>query len=77
MSVCKACDQPLVIELEHDEDEQQQAGGSSSAAASNTQPDTVPDDVELSCGCHFHWYVNLNSVLLYFGYSANFFWSMM
>lgn len=52
MSVCKACEQPLVIEVEHDEDEQP---SSSSAAANTRASETVPDDVELSCGCHFHW----------------------
>jgi hypothetical protein len=36
----------------------------SSAAGGN--PTTVPDDLSLSCGCHFHWYVYLISSYLTF-----------
>ncbi|KAI1821395.1 hypothetical protein F4861DRAFT_473150 [Xylaria intraflava] len=42
MAVCKTCEDPLVVEVE-DED------------GSNADPQTVPDDLELICGCHFHW----------------------
>lgn len=40
MSLCKACDQTLVFEVEGDDG----------------HDTTVPDDLLLSCGCHFHWY---------------------
>ncbi|KAI1366196.1 hypothetical protein F5Y08DRAFT_337954 [Xylaria arbuscula] len=42
-TVCKICEDPLVVEIEEDGDGED--GGSQ----------TVPDDLELSCGCHFHW----------------------
>ncbi|KAI0206752.1 hypothetical protein F4808DRAFT_454669 [Astrocystis sublimbata] len=41
-SVCKACEEPLVVQVE-DED------------GDNAGPQTVPDDLELTCNCHFHW----------------------
>ncbi|KAH0027004.1 hypothetical protein KCU90_g17538, partial [Aureobasidium melanogenum] len=51
---CAKCQNPLVLEVEYsdDEDVSMGAGSSSAAAAQNTQ--TVPDDVALNCGCHFH-----------------------
>ncbi|KAF2711579.1 hypothetical protein K504DRAFT_402732 [Pleomassaria siparia CBS 279.74] len=55
MATCVSCKQPLVIELEPDEDEDVQMGGSSSGKAPAAAPETVPDDVQLTCGCHFHW----------------------
>ncbi|KAI1092564.1 hypothetical protein F5B19DRAFT_194982 [Rostrohypoxylon terebratum] len=39
MTACKVCEQPLVLEVEDDDDEQE----------------FVPDDLEIVCGCHFHW----------------------
>lgn len=45
MSVCKECDETLVLRLDLDED-------------SKSEPEhvnSVPDDLELPCGCHFHW----------------------
>jgi len=45
MSTCKACDEPLVLRVDEDEDE-----------GANNENQTVPDDLELQCGCHFHWY---------------------
>ena len=44
---CAACDEPLLVLVESDSE----AEDSKNAAA----PETVPDDVELGCGCHFHW----------------------
>ncbi|PHH85482.1 hypothetical protein CDD83_347 [Cordyceps sp. RAO-2017] len=41
MSLCKACDGPLTLGVGDDEDE--------------SPTETVPDDLELGCGCHFHW----------------------
>ncbi|KAI0110849.1 hypothetical protein GGR51DRAFT_80644 [Nemania sp. FL0031] len=41
-SICKVCEDPLVVEVE---DEDGETAG----------PHTVPDDLELGCGCHFHW----------------------
>ncbi|KAM0272230.1 hypothetical protein ACHAQH_008772 [Verticillium albo-atrum] len=39
---CKECNDPLVLELGPDSDGEEEAT-------------TVPDDLELRCGCHFHW----------------------
>lgn len=40
MACCKVCDEPLVLEVEDEE-----AGG----------VQTFPDDLQLPCGCRFHW----------------------
>ncbi|KAJ6443443.1 fungal specific transcription factor [Purpureocillium lavendulum] len=44
MSTCKACDEPLILRVDEDEDE-----------GVNAESQTIPDDVALQCGCHFHW----------------------
>ncbi|KAI3342445.1 hypothetical protein F4824DRAFT_203514 [Ustulina deusta] len=41
-SVCKICEDPLVVEVEDGDGE-------------DASSQTVPDDLELSCACHFHW----------------------
>lgn len=54
MAACVACQSPLTIEVDYsDSEDDVQMGGSSSAAAS--AKNTVPDDVHLNCGCHYHW----------------------
>jgi hypothetical protein len=55
MSVCVACSKPLEVEIERDEDEEYENGASSSGKGPAPAPETVPDDVQMSCGCHFHW----------------------
>jgi hypothetical protein len=53
---CVACHQPLVLEIDDSEDEEDvQMDESSAGGASTSTPNTVPDDVHLICGCHFHW----------------------
>jgi hypothetical protein len=44
MATCKACQDPLVVPLEADDSDEEQE-----------QEQTVPDDLTLPCGCHFHW----------------------
>jgi hypothetical protein len=52
MSLCTQCQKPLTLEVDLDsEDEDVQMSGSSAP----TNINTVPDDIELSCGHHFHW----------------------
>lgn len=51
MSGCKACQQPLVLELDPEDFDE------AASSAVGGAPTTVPDDLELPCGCHFHWYV--------------------
>ncbi|KAL6921660.1 hypothetical protein FSST1_005686 [Fusarium sambucinum] len=52
MSLCKVCEEALVLRLEIDDDEIEASGTAGPCIASNS---LVPDDLELSCGCHFHW----------------------
>ncbi|RYP18110.1 hypothetical protein DL765_004122 [Monosporascus sp. GIB2] len=40
MTTCRACEDPLTLQVEDEETEQLQS---------------VPDDLQLPCGCHFHW----------------------
>lgn len=47
---CVICDDPLILELGADSDSENGLDGSSQQTL-----ESVPDDVELSCGCHFHW----------------------
>lgn len=67
---CVACHDPLVMTVDPDSDsdsESGEAGPSSSAQASSSssapQATTVPDDLRLPCGCHFHWQCLLDSSL--------------
>ncbi|KAF1915969.1 hypothetical protein BDU57DRAFT_515778 [Ampelomyces quisqualis] len=55
MSVCVACNNPLEVEIERDEDEEHDAGASFSGKGAAAAPETYPDDVQMTCGCHFHW----------------------
>ncbi|PSR81835.1 hypothetical protein BD289DRAFT_372133 [Coniella lustricola] len=51
--LCKVCEEPLLVPVEDSDDEGQgQAGPSSS---SSSRANTVPDDLEFPCGCHYHW----------------------
>lgn len=45
---CASCKKELVIEVGDEEDDIAMEGSSS-------QRNTVPDDCQLTCGCHFHW----------------------
>ncbi|EON63802.1 hypothetical protein W97_03030 [Coniosporium apollinis CBS 100218] len=55
MATCVACQQPLILEIDgSDDDEDVEVGGLSSAPTPSATK-TVPDDVGLACGCHFHW----------------------
>ncbi|KAL8744074.1 MAG: hypothetical protein Q9190_003635 [Brigantiaea leucoxantha] len=54
MEICKACQNPLTIEIDpEDDDDFAMAGRSISTGQAGAI--TVPDDVGLQCGCHFHW----------------------
>ncbi|KAH7630304.1 hypothetical protein B0T09DRAFT_374489 [Sordaria sp. MPI-SDFR-AT-0083] len=64
MSVCKACEEPLYLEVDpdynldqdsEDEDSMETGGPSSSSNPSGQQPTQVPDDLLLPCSCHYHW----------------------
>lgn len=55
MTACATCELPLVLEIESDGDDKMDS--TSRGGASTTVAHTVPDDVQMSCGCHFHWYL--------------------
>lgn len=44
--ICAACEETLFVLLEDSDEEDSKAIGN---------VDSVLDDVELGCGCHFHW----------------------
>jgi len=54
MATCVTCQKPLTlyIEPEDDDEDERMVSGSSANAGSY-----VDDDVEMQCGCHFHWSV--------------------
>jgi hypothetical protein len=56
MSVCVSCNKPLEVEIDNEEEDDYEQAGSSSGKGPAPEPETVPDDVQLTCGCHFHWY---------------------
>lgn len=74
MSVCKICSQELTITLDPEEYLPTQMKPSKSikvltfhsfneatSSAAGGYVQVVPDDLLLSCGCHFHWYVEISS----------------
>ncbi|MCJ1240127.1 hypothetical protein MMC14_008127 [Varicellaria rhodocarpa] len=52
MGSCAACRKPLVLEIRIEDDQENQPIGSTS---NHSTTQTIPDDVELQCACHFHW----------------------
>lgn len=52
-STCAICHEPLVVELDQDSEDGHDLVASSSTAEQHGN--TVPDDVSVSCGHHFHW----------------------
>lgn len=51
MGDCVQCHEPLMLKVEETPDEP----GVPTASYANGHSHYVPDDVELACGCHFHW----------------------
>ena len=54
MDACVTCREPLLVTIESDEED---GADQVDAEPSQGQGTTVPDSVELSCGCKFHWSV--------------------
>lgn len=54
MKICTTCQNPLTVfaNLEIDQD-----ADLIDASSSTDHGYMVDDDVELQCGCHFHWFV--------------------
>lgn len=59
MSTCAKCAQPLEVELSPGSDSE--ASDIDMDATNQDETVTVPDDVHLPCGCHFHWQCLLDS----------------
>ena len=57
MAVCAECQEPLTLFIEPEIDNEDQGLGGSSANAGSY----VDDDVQLQCGCPFHWSVSLEN----------------
>ncbi|PSK46228.1 hypothetical protein B9Z65_5196 [Elsinoe australis] len=51
MGDCVQCHEPLMLKVEETPDEP----GVPTASYANGHSHYLPDDVELACGCHFHW----------------------
>ena len=56
MAKCVACHNLLTLYVEHDEEEEDETMGDSPSMNTGSY---VDDDVQLQCGCHFHWSVDL------------------
>ena len=55
---CAKCSKPLEVEVEvdaFDEEDEDVQMGDEAAGPSESHAHTVPNDVHLSCGDHFHW----------------------
>ncbi|KAK4548999.1 hypothetical protein LTR36_008772 [Oleoguttula mirabilis] len=62
MAFCAKCQKPLTMEVDAYNDDEDTAMGASSGSSAHPDPtNTVPDDVLLSCGDHFHWECLLDS----------------
>ncbi|EMF12457.1 uncharacterized protein SEPMUDRAFT_8472, partial [Sphaerulina musiva SO2202] len=65
-SLCAKCAKPLVVEVHDDDDDDDEGDIPMSTDDGDDDGDegataTVPDDVQLSCGHHFHWECLLDS----------------
>ena len=56
MAECVTCHNPLTLYVEHDEEEEDETMGGTTIMNTGSY---VDDDVQLQCGCHFHWSVDL------------------
>ncbi|TKA77787.1 hypothetical protein B0A55_04679 [Friedmanniomyces simplex] len=51
MALCAHCQKPLTITIEPESDDED----ADDDVPMDSEPDTLPDDVHLPCGDHFHW----------------------
>lgn len=59
MATCAACKEPLTVDIEPDDEDEDEGVSTTASSGAAVGTKTVPDDVELTCGCHFHWFVVL------------------
>ena len=62
MDVCTTCHKPLILEIESEDDDD---STHSEASSKSDTGRTVPDSVELTCGCHFHWSVPVGAFAIH------------
>lgn len=67
METCKACGAPLTVLIQHEDGEEHDGYLPDASSLASKQGVLVDDNVELQCGCHFHWCVNTSylSLLIY------------
>ena len=60
MALCVACNKPLTLFIEsaEEDEEMETMEGSASANTGSNTGSYVDDDLQLQCGCHFHWSVH-------------------
>ena len=56
MALCVACNKPLTLFIESAEEDEEMETMEGSASANTSS--YVDDDLQLQCGCHFHWSVH-------------------
>ena len=61
MATCVACNKVLTLYIEPDDESEEDETMEGSANANTGS--YVDDDVQLQCGCHFHWSVHHASLL--------------
>lgn len=64
METCKACGAPLTVLIQHEDSEEHDGYLPDASSSASKQGVLVDDDVELQCGCHFHWCVDTSNLSL-------------
>lgn len=64
METCKTCGTPLTVLIQHEDGEEHDGFLPDASSSASKQGDLVDDDVELRCGCHFHWCVDTSHLYL-------------
>lgn len=64
METCKACGAPLTVLIQHEDSEAHDGYLPDASSSASKQGVLVDDDVELQCGCHFHWCVDTSNLSL-------------
>lgn len=64
METCKACGTPLTVLIQHEDSEEHDGYLPNASSSASKQGVLVDDDVELKCGCHFHWWVDTSDLFL-------------
>lgn len=60
METCKTCGAPLTVLIQREDGEEDDGYLPHASSSASKQGVLVDDDVELQCGCHFHWCVDIS-----------------